>query len=163
MEMWKREQQQKDETVKALVRRHKDMLMKNGVVSLDQHATAIQYSLTFGCLHICHMQKEVEFLSESGSPGYVLVDMAEKSRANLIVMGTRGQGTLSRTILGSVSDYVLHHAHVPVCICAHNLPPEEPPTDFWSELVDDMAQSSLAERDDDAPAHSYYAYLENET
>ena len=32
-------------------------------------------------------------------------------------MGTRGLGTVRRTILGSVSDYVLHHAHCPVCIC----------------------------------------------
>ena len=35
----------------------------------------------------------------------------------MIVMGTRGLGTVRRTILGSVSDYVLHHAHCPVIIC----------------------------------------------
>ncbi len=32
-------------------------------------------------------------------------------------MGTRGMGTIRRTLLGSVSDYVVHHAHCPVTVC----------------------------------------------
>lgn len=32
-------------------------------------------------------------------------------------MGSRGLGTIRRTILGSVSDYVVHHANVPVVVC----------------------------------------------
>ena len=39
----------------------------------------------------------------------------------MIVLGTRGQGTVRRTILGSVSDYVVHHAHVPVTVCRHDM------------------------------------------
>ena len=31
-------------------------------------------------------------------------------------MGTRGLGKIRRTFLGSVSNYVLHHAHIPVII-----------------------------------------------
>jgi len=34
-----------------------------------------------------------------------------------IVVGTRGLGSVRRTILGSVSDYVVHHAHCPVIVC----------------------------------------------
>lgn len=52
-----------------------------------------------------------------GRPGEIIVDTAEKEGACMIVMGTRGFGVLRRTILGSVSDYVLHHAHCPVTIC----------------------------------------------
>lgn len=37
----------------------------------------------------------------------------------MIVMGTRGMGKVKRTFLGSVSDHVLHHSHVPVIICRH--------------------------------------------
>ena len=37
----------------------------------------------------------------------------------MIVIGTRGQGTVRRTFLGSVSDYVVHHAHCPVAVCSH--------------------------------------------
>ena len=50
-------------------------------------------------------------------PGEGIVRIAEELNADLIVMGTRGEGALRRTITGSVSDYVLHHTTVPVLIC----------------------------------------------
>ena len=50
-------------------------------------------------------------------PGHVLVQVAVDEKATMIVMGTRGMGTVRRTILGSVSDYVVHHAHCPVVVC----------------------------------------------
>lgn len=104
-----------------------------------------------------HFQKEVEYLSDSGSPGTVLVKLAERAQAQLIVIGTRGLGSLSRTILGSVSDYILHHADVPVCICSHNPPPEEPISDYWSELVEGLAEQSLESKEDQQD--SYFAFL----
>ena len=45
--------------------------------------------------------------------------MAEQDNADLIITGTRGVGQVRRTLLGSVSDHVLHHANVPVLICRH--------------------------------------------
>ena len=48
--------------------------------------------------------------------GEALVDVAKEKKPLMVVMGTRGMGTMRRTILGSVSDYVLHHAHCPVMI-----------------------------------------------
>lgn len=53
------------------------------------------------------------------SPGEGLCKGIEETGASLAIVGTRGMGTLRRTFLGSVSDYVLHHAHVPVLICRH--------------------------------------------
>lgn len=61
-------------------------------------------------------QTDVKCISESGNPGQHLVDISNKQKCQLLVIGTRGQGTVARTILGSVSDYVLHHATIPVCI-----------------------------------------------
>jgi len=52
----------------------------------------------------------------SGKPGEVIVDLALEEKVCMIVMGTRGQGTIRRTIMGSVSDYVVHHAHCPVVV-----------------------------------------------
>lgn len=52
-------------------------------------------------------------------PGEAIVDVAKEEHAMLVVMGTRGQGTVRRTFLGSVSDYVLHHAHCPVLVARH--------------------------------------------
>lgn len=56
-------------------------------------------------------------------PGEFVVEVARREDARLIVMGSRGMGKLRRTIMGSVSDYVLHHAHLPVCV----VPPPPPP------------------------------------
>ncbi|RUS79173.1 hypothetical protein EGW08_013081 [Elysia chlorotica] len=52
-----------------------------------------------------------------GKSGEAIVAAAQTEGASLIVMGSRGLGKLRRTLIGSVSDYVLHHAHVPVVIC----------------------------------------------
>lgn len=54
-----------------------------------------------------------------GKPGEAIVHAAQEEQAHLIVTGTRGLGTIRRTLVGSVSDYVLHHANVPVLICRH--------------------------------------------
>lgn len=53
----------------------------------------------------------------SGRPGEIIVDVANEEKVSMIVMGTRGLGTVRRTILGSVSDYVVHHASCPVVVC----------------------------------------------
>jgi len=44
------------------------------------------------------------------------VTVATREKADYIVIGTRGLGKLRRTIMGSVSDYVVHHAHCPVVV-----------------------------------------------
>ena len=63
-------------------------------------------------------ETNVKFRMEGGmKPGHVLVQAAQDEKATMIVMGTRGMGTVRRTILGSVSDYVVHHAHCPVVVC----------------------------------------------
>jgi nucleotide-binding universal stress UspA family protein len=45
-----------------------------------------------------------------------IVDVADGLGAGLIVMGSRGHGRMRRTLLGSVSDSVVRHAHCPVTI-----------------------------------------------
>ncbi|CAH1791997.1 unnamed protein product [Owenia fusiformis] len=50
------------------------------------------------------------------SAGEEIIKVAEEEKADMIVMGSRGLGTIRRTILGSVSDYVLHHSKVPVIV-----------------------------------------------
>ena len=49
-------------------------------------------------------------------PGQVIVRVANETDASMVVMGSRGMGTIRRTILGSVSDYVVHHCSKPVVV-----------------------------------------------
>lgn len=53
----------------------------------------------------------------TGKPGEVICKIAEEETAVMIVVGTRGMGKVRRTILGSVSDYLVNHAHCPVIVC----------------------------------------------
>ena len=62
-------------------------------------------------------QVSAKLRSCAGKPGETICRIAEEENAVVIVTGTRGMGTLRRTILGSVSDYLLKHAHCPVIVC----------------------------------------------
>lgn len=54
---------------------------------------------------------------KTGSPANDLIDYAKEISADLIIMGTRGLGGLQGKLLGSVSQYVLHHSRCPVLVC----------------------------------------------
>ena len=58
--------------------------------------------------------KEIHLLE--GRADEEIVALAEEIGAGLIVMGSRGHGRLRRTLLGSVSDAVVRHAHCPVTV-----------------------------------------------
>jgi nucleotide-binding universal stress UspA family protein len=45
----------------------------------------------------------------------------EISDADMLYVGTRNNGPLKRWALGSVSDYLVHHCPVPVCVIKEDL------------------------------------------
>jgi nucleotide-binding universal stress UspA family protein len=51
-----------------------------------------------------------------GDAAREIVHLAEDLGAGLVVMGSRGRGGIRRTLMGSVSDSVVRHAHCPVLI-----------------------------------------------
>jgi nucleotide-binding universal stress UspA family protein len=59
---------------------------------------------------------DYETRREAGHPVDVIVDVAEREKVDLIVLGSRGLSGWKSFLLGSVSDGVLHHAHCPVLI-----------------------------------------------
>ena len=52
----------------------------------------------------------------SGEPDKEILRLAEELGAGLIVIGSRGLGAVSRTLMGSVSESVVRHAHCPVFV-----------------------------------------------
>ena len=74
------------------------------------------YKLVMKAMH--EIPKEIETLPivEIGSPAETIVDVCEREKYNLIIMGSRGLGAIQQIFMGSVSQYVLSHAPCPVMI-----------------------------------------------
>lgn len=53
---------------------------------------------------------------EVGVPTETIMSVCTKNQDDLIIMGRRGLGMIKELMLGSVSNYVLHHATCPVMI-----------------------------------------------
>jgi nucleotide-binding universal stress UspA family protein len=51
-----------------------------------------------------------DFLEHGKKPGEAICAVAERENAILVVLGTRGQSLVRRTLLGSVCDYVVKHS-----------------------------------------------------
>lgn len=79
---------------------------------------------------------KAEFSQNLGDPGQKICKLAISWQADLIIMGRRGRTGLSELFLGSVSNYVLHHAACTVMVVQHsanvNIP--EPESQAVSDL-----------------------------
>ncbi len=56
------------------------------------------------------------YIEGHGRPADVIVQEAEESGADLIVVGTRGHGSAAQLFMGSVSTNVVHHATTDVLV-----------------------------------------------
>nr|XP_043610756.1 universal stress protein PHOS34 [Erigeron canadensis] len=67
---------------------------------------------------LCHSKSvdDVKFEVVEGDARNVLCEAVERHHATMLVVGSHGYGAIKRAVLGSVSDYVTHHAHCTVMI-----------------------------------------------
>lgn len=63
---------------------------------------------------------EIEQVLRAGSPHHTIVAVAEEVQPDWIIMGSRGASNLKEIVMGSVSQYVLHHISCPVMIVKDN-------------------------------------------
>ncbi len=62
------------------------------------------------------LRKVVSIDVVSGNPAAEILRKAEKTDADVVIMGTHGKGVISHAFLGSVSEQVLHRIRKPVYI-----------------------------------------------
>jgi nucleotide-binding universal stress UspA family protein len=67
---------------------------------------------------------DYEMVAGTGDPSHTLVDLAEDYQCDMIVMGSRGLGRRA-SLLGSVSQGVLHSASLPVLVVRRPQPEAE--------------------------------------
>jgi nucleotide-binding universal stress UspA family protein len=60
--------------------------------------------------------KVAETHLRAGRPDKEIVQLSEDLDVGTIVVGSRGLGAISRTLMGSVSESVIRHAHCPVFV-----------------------------------------------
>lgn len=59
---------------------------------------------------------QADYISQTGDSGSLIVEKASEGESSMILMGSRGLGSIKSVLMGSVSSYVLHHAKCPVMI-----------------------------------------------
>lgn len=57
-----------------------------------------------------------EAIIADGSPGQQICQVARERQVDLVVMGAKGKSALEEMLLGSVSNFVLHHAQRPLLV-----------------------------------------------
>ncbi|MBS1837694.1 MAG: universal stress protein [Actinobacteria bacterium] len=63
-----------------------------------------------------------------GASGQTIVHVADEVHADVVVVGSHGKGWFKRMVLGSVSEYVLHHSRVPVLVVRPDVATEGDPS-----------------------------------
>lgn len=84
----------------------------------------------------CQDKLSYKMIHDTGKPGEVIIDYSKKENATCIVMGSRGLGKIRRTLIGSVSDYVVRHSLIPVVVIppfsSQQFPFRIQNSDIWS-------------------------------
>lgn len=72
---------------------------------------------------VTELQKEniqVTGLTKDGPVPDTILNVAEETHADIIAMSTHGRTGVSRWLMGSVADKVVHHTHIPVMLIHPN-------------------------------------------
>jgi nucleotide-binding universal stress UspA family protein len=90
-----------------------------------------------------------EFIQLTGNPGRIICEFASTWSADLILVGSRGLKGLKEMFLGSVSNYITHHAPCSVLIVRND-------TNSVTYSVDPLHQEAQEEDSQQAMFHQNY-------
>ena len=83
---------------------------------LDEEVARVKKELAIYCQQAIDRGIESESKYEIGDPGALICESAEISEVDVIILGRRGRNALVEILLGSVSNYVMHHAPCSVLV-----------------------------------------------
>jgi nucleotide-binding universal stress UspA family protein len=83
---------------------------------VEEEAMAYLKNLLKTAVEQIHVTNPVETHLLTGAPAKTIVDFTKEHQIDLIIMGSRGLGSVKELFLGSVSHYVVQSAKCPVLI-----------------------------------------------
>eukprot|EP00270_Netrium_digitus_P003314 TRINITY_DN137_c0_g1_i2.p1 TRINITY_DN137_c0_g1~~TRINITY_DN137_c0_g1_i2.p1 ORF type:complete len:171 (-),score=43.89 TRINITY_DN137_c0_g1_i2:137-649(-) len=87
------------------------------IASLKKHEEEISLQILKEAKALCDEKKiNVEFDVIVGEPRESICDAVDQLGADLLVMGSHGYGAIKRALIGSVSNFCVHHAKCPVVV-----------------------------------------------
>jgi nucleotide-binding universal stress UspA family protein len=91
--------------------------------SLKMGASEVDSQIAEGDAYVSHLARNmreqrvsVEPVVRKGRPGPQIIDAVSELGVDLIAMATRSRRGLDRLVFGSVAEYVLQEAHIPVLL-----------------------------------------------
>jgi nucleotide-binding universal stress UspA family protein len=109
---------------------------ENHHVVVERRIQQVQDLLRSYCEKSTSQKVPTEFDYKVGEAGQMLCQAAENWGADLIVMGRRGHKGLTEALLGSASNYVLHHAPCSVLVI-QGMDTEHPESLATGEIADE--------------------------
>eukprot|EP01018_Ginkgo_biloba_P026997 Gb_05096 [translate_table: standard] len=87
------------------------------IESLVNQQKKVSEALLARAKELCAQKNVIaETVMEMGDPKEAICDAVDKLQVDLLVIGSHGYGMLKRALLGSVSNYCVHHAKCPVLV-----------------------------------------------
>jgi len=103
----------RDEAVEKIQKAHVEIEKEEHVNEIKNQLSRIRLELETQGVQV---ETKVVVIKGNHNPGEDICEYAEKNEFDLIVVGSRGLGNVKKLILGSVSNYVVNHAEIPVLV-----------------------------------------------
>lgn len=100
-----------------------EFLSRDPMIAEMIHADMEKESEEYIHNKVAALEKEnikVTGITKDGPVPDTILNVADETHADIIAMSTHGRTGISRWLMGSVADKIIHHAHIPVMLIHPN-------------------------------------------